>query len=195
MAWWMRHRPENRLEAVVVEGLLHGFSEAGKKTSFSIGANQVLVLDPNGALQVRPEHLAIPGDWPAGASWYWPAGPLFLPDGSWLSAAVFEWSKGPAPAYQNADPATEAWIAGWDPSFQIRQWQAGDRYRPLGAPGRRKLQDLFTDAKISPEQKRALPVLLNDQQEILWVPGFPPSEGGRITPQGISALKLTYHMQ
>ncbi len=30
----------------------------------------------------------------------------------------------------------------------VRSWQPGDRYRPFGAPGTRKLQDIFVDAGV-----------------------------------------------
>ena len=55
--------------------------------------------------------------------------------------------------------------------FRVRSWSAGDSYRPHGAPGRRKLQDLFTDARIPRSARSALPVVECDG-EIVWVPGF-----------------------
>jgi tRNA(Ile)-lysidine synthase len=55
--------------------------------------------------------------------------------------------------------------------LRVRSWVAGDAYRPHGAPGRRKLQDLFTDARIPRSGRSALPVVECDG-EIVWVPGF-----------------------
>jgi tRNA(Ile)-lysidine synthase len=194
MAWWMRHNPEHWLEVGAVEGLLHAFSSQSK-ASFSIGENRVLSLHVEATLELACEQPQLPRKWSAGANWFWSAGPLFLPDGSSLTACVVEWQPGADPGYQNADSSTQAWLVEWDPNLEVRQWRAGDRYQPLGAPGRRKLQDLFTDAKLSPEQKHNLPVLLNSKGSILWVPGFPPSEEVRIQPERNSALKLTYHRQ
>ncbi len=77
-------------------------------------------------------------------------------------------------------------------SFEVRQWRAGDRYRPLGAPGTSKLQDLFTDRKISVEERKRLPVVCNDQDNILWIPGLPPADSHRIDDFTNSALRLTY---
>ena len=76
--------------------------------------------------------------------------------------------------------------------FGIRQWRPGDRYRPLGAPGTSKLQDLFTDRKISIEERKRLPVVCNDRDNILWIPGLPPAESHKIDKFTNYALRLTY---
>ncbi|MCF7837615.1 MAG: tRNA lysidine(34) synthetase TilS [Candidatus Marinimicrobia bacterium] len=55
-------------------------------------------------------------------------------------------------------------------ALYLRTWQPGDRFRPLGLTGRRKLQDIFTDAKLSPAQRARLPLLVCRNQ-IIWMPG------------------------
>ncbi|MBI4390902.1 MAG: tRNA lysidine(34) synthetase TilS [candidate division NC10 bacterium] len=70
----------------------------------------------------------------------------------------------------------------------LRAWQPGDAYRPLGAPGRRKLQDLFTDARVPRERRGRLPVLA-DGRGVLWVPGFRPD--GRAAATAATARVLT----
>ncbi|MCC5833598.1 MAG: tRNA lysidine(34) synthetase TilS, partial [Opitutales bacterium] len=63
----------------------------------------------------------------------------------------------------------------------------------LGAPGSRKLQDIFTDRSIPADRRRCLPVVRDPNSgEILWVPGIPPSHRWRIRDDCKSALKLTY---
>jgi tRNA(Ile)-lysidine synthase len=53
----------------------------------------------------------------------------------------------------------------------VRPWQAGDRIHPRGMGGKRKkLQDLFTDMKISRQQRSRIPLLVAPQG-ILWVVG------------------------
>ena len=74
----------------------------------------------------------------------------------------------------------------------VRPWQPGDRYRPLGAPGSRKLQDCFTDRKIASAQRRRLPVVCDATGAILWVPGLPPSEPACVTPGTSEVIRLTY---
>ena len=41
----------------------------------------------------------------------------------------------------------------------LRTWQPGDRFHPLGGPGRKKLQDFFVDAKVPRAVRRRVPVL------------------------------------
>jgi tRNA(Ile)-lysidine synthase len=79
------------------------------------------------------------------------------------------------------------------PTLKARPWQPGDRYQPLGAPGRRKLQDLFTDKKVPVEERNMLPVVCSRDGSPLWVPGLPPAESRRVQPGARRALWLTYH--
>jgi tRNA(Ile)-lysidine synthase len=63
--------------------------------------------------------------------------------------------------------------------LQIRTWRAGDRMRPRGGRGGRKLSDLLVDAKIPREQRAHLPVLTDAQGDVLFVAGLRPSEVAR----------------
>ncbi|QYY35137.1 tRNA lysidine(34) synthetase TilS [Ruficoccus sp. ZRK36] len=74
----------------------------------------------------------------------------------------------------------------------VRQWRDGDRYRPLGAPGSRKLQDVFTDAKIPALERKRLPVVCSPTGDILWIPGLAPAEAAKINTVTQWALRLTY---
>jgi tRNA(Ile)-lysidine synthase len=91
------------------------------------------------------------------------------------------------------DPKTEAIIEYHDESFfDVRAWQPGVRFQPLGAPGRKKLKDWFIDRRIPQEERKTLPLVLNACQEVIWVPGFPPAEICKIRPSTKKALRLTY---
>ena len=53
----------------------------------------------------------------------------------------------------------------------LRPWQAGDRIHPRGMGGKsKKLQDFFTDSKLSREERMRIP-LLASPEGILWVVG------------------------
>jgi tRNA(Ile)-lysidine synthase len=60
-------------------------------------------------------------------------------------------------------------------SVLVRPWQDGDRMRPAGLGGTKKLQDLFTDRKVPRERRRSIPVL-DAAGEIAWVPGVAMDE-------------------
>ena len=53
----------------------------------------------------------------------------------------------------------------------MRSWQPGDRFRPLGAPGEHKLQDIFVDAGVPRRLRSRVPVVL-DEEGIIWLAGF-----------------------
>lgn len=74
----------------------------------------------------------------------------------------------------------------------LRPWRAGDRYRPLGAPGTRKLKDAFADRGVPPERRRRLPVVTAADGTVLWAPGLLPAECARVLRGCPSALRLTY---
>ncbi len=53
--------------------------------------------------------------------------------------------------------------------LQVRSFCPGDRFRPQGAIGSRKLKKYFMEARIEQEQRQGLPLLVGDR--ILWLAG------------------------
>jgi tRNA(Ile)-lysidine synthase len=53
----------------------------------------------------------------------------------------------------------------------LRSPKAGDRFRPWGMDGSRKLKRVFIDLKIPVRLRRVIPILVNGE-EILWLPGI-----------------------
>ena len=70
----------------------------------------------------------------------------------------------------------------------VRTWRSGDRIRPLGMSGTRKLQDLFTDAGVPRGWRERMPLVVTPAG-IAWVAGVriadwaavPTSDGGELT--------------
>jgi len=71
----------------------------------------------------------------------------------------------------------------------VRSWQPGDRMRPLGMRGSRKLQDIWTDAKIPREERGAIPVFVCGG-EIVWIPGYRVAHGWEVRDAHKPALQL-----
>ena len=91
------------------------------------------------------------------------------------------------------DPATEAYLLPPnDDPLELRGWQPGDRFHPLGAPGKRKLKDWFIDRRVPRAERRQLPIVTTASGEIIWAPGFPPAERLKIGGSAEQALRLTY---
>jgi tRNA(Ile)-lysidine synthase len=65
--------------------------------------------------------------------------------------------------------------------LHVRSCEPGDRFRPSGMKGTKKLQDLFVDLKLTREERQNALVLVKDH-EILWVVGMRRSEEQRPLP-------------
>jgi tRNA(Ile)-lysidine synthase len=121
---------------------------------------------------------------------------LFLPTGGRLHAEPVDPDRARARCAAAAvDPAGEAIIDCTASALRVDPWCPGDRYRPLGAPGSRKLQDLFTDRAIAADRRHRLPVIrARADGPILWTPGLPPADSARIGAATKHALRLTYRV-
>ncbi len=66
--------------------------------------------------------------------------------------------------------------------LRVRNSRPGDRFRPLGMAGHKKLKDLFIEKKVPRSRRRTLPLLLAGE-EIVWVPGCARSDFARLEPE------------
>jgi len=188
MAWWLRHFSALRLEKSIADVVVTAVAVGEKQLRISLGRDHELVL-MDGIVRLHPRRKG--PVWSGSVQWACLAGPLYLPGGAVMKAERI--ANPQVESYSQADPCRAAWMDTGLRQVEVRTWRTGDRYQPLGAPGRRKLQDLLTDRKVKTEQKRSLPVVVDDEGEILWVPGLPPAHRLRLHPGSKSALKLTYH--
>ena len=60
-----------------------------------------------------------------------------------------------------------------------RPWRAGDRMRPLGAPGSAKIHDLLVNLKVPHTERRTVTVVECDG-EVIWLPGHRIAEGWQV---------------
>lgn len=60
----------------------------------------------------------------------------------------------------------------------VRGWKPGDRFRPLGLKGSKKLQDLFTDLKIPRADRNSVPIIVDEKDRILSVSNIRVAVGG-----------------
>ncbi len=77
------------------------------------------------------------------------------------------------------------------PVLRIRHWQPGDRMLPFGATAPKKLQDLFTDAKVPREKRFELPVILAGEQ-IIWVPTVRRAAFGAIHDKTTATITMSF---
>ena len=65
--------------------------------------------------------------------------------------------------------------------LMIRFFQAGDRLRPLGMKGTKKLKSLFIDEKVPQEIRTSIPILTTGDNDIIWVYGMRIADTYRVT--------------
>jgi tRNA(Ile)-lysidine synthase len=107
---------------------------------------------------------------------------------SWLIQASLEHppaspaSANPLEAYLDAENT--------GPDLSVRSRRPGDRLRPLGLGGEKKLQDILVDAKVPARERDAVPLVCAGDQ-IAWVVGHCIDERSAITETTRKAIHLT----
>jgi tRNA(Ile)-lysidine synthase len=74
----------------------------------------------------------------------------------------------------------------------IRNWQEGDSFKPLGAPGRQKISDFLTHAKIPAWKKKKVQVIETGGQ-IAAVLGIRISNDFKVSDQSTSCLRISFN--
>jgi tRNA(Ile)-lysidine synthase len=76
-----------------------------------------------------------------------------------------------------------------DEPIEVRTWRPGDRMKPLGMSGSRKLQDIFTDEKIPKAHRPCIPIVVCGG-EIIWLPGYRTAKGWEVDGAEGSAIHV-----
>jgi len=72
----------------------------------------------------------------------------------------------------------------------VRNRRPGDRFRPVGLGGRKKLQDFFVDRKVGRERRDLVPIVVDESDRIVWVAGYGIDEEFRVTDPAQAVLIL-----
>ncbi|MCU1381619.1 MAG: tRNA(Ile)-lysidine synthase [Acidobacteria bacterium] len=77
-------------------------------------------------------------------------------------------------------------------ALAVRNRRPGDRFRPVGLDGQKKLQDYFVDRKVPRNRRDSVPLVVDETDRIVWVAGFGIDEAFRVTDpaQAVIILKL-----
>ncbi len=73
----------------------------------------------------------------------------------------------------------------------IRSWESGDKIKPLGLKGTKKVSDCLNEARIDQHLKENYPVLISEN-DILWIPNIRVSEKGKIRSKTKNILRITW---
>lgn len=93
----------------------------------------------------------------------------------------FEFDRSRKTAYFDADATGDR--------LTVRHWRQGDRFRPFGMKGTKKLSDYFNDRKFSLMQKLSTPIV-EMQGRIVWIAGERAADDFRVTPSSRRILTM-----
>ncbi len=130
---------------------------------------------------------------PAPAGPQLPADELALPRQGRLALGAgwaIEVTSVPPPAPRPAD-AWEVYLDGVAIEWPLvaRRRRPGDRLRPAGGRGSRRLQDLFVDARVPQALRDAWPIVVTPAA-IIWVAGMRAAAGYLATPESQNIVKI-----
>lgn len=169
----------SRIESAHVEALADGLAQEGFARDIGDGLRAwreygrlVVSRTPDGEPRVAPRLLSVPGEleFAGGTVSATPSDPGAV-DGSESSALI--------------DAA--AVVAG----LSVGSVAEGDRMRPLGMEGSRKLSDLLIDAKVARRHRATVPVV-RDGERVVWLAGVRMSDEYKVTESTAEAIRLEW---
>ncbi len=128
---------------------------------------------PCAAVPVSPVTLCVPGE-------------VRIPGGRLTARYVDSGGSreaGPLVAFLDADSSGSV--------LQVRRRRPGDRFRPLGMTGEKKLQDFLVDAHVDSSVRDGVPIVCS-AHHIVWVAGLRIDDRVRVTPETRKVLRLEY---
>lgn len=78
----------------------------------------------------------------------------------------------------------------------LRHWQPGDWFCPIGMAGRKKkIQDFFTDAKLSQFDKEKVWILTTQTNDIVWIVGHRLDDRFKVSEHTHAYFQITFELQ
>ncbi len=133
----------------------------------------VVTEAPREGVSVEPVRIHVPGETSIP---YWH-----------VTARVIEGAAGAGPG---------AFVAHFDADrlgtcLFVRRRRQGDRFRPLGMSGEKKLQDFMVDARIPAAHRDEVPIVCSESQ-IAWVVGWRIDDRVKVLPDTRAVLRLEF---
>jgi tRNA(Ile)-lysidine synthase len=168
------NRPADRVSDRSVDAPGHFVERVGARLVLRAGAS-----GGAGAVSAFSYRLPVPGE------------VQLVETGCVVSAEPVAAGHGPEALRATAGNQASAVVAVPGP-LTIRNRRPGDRFRPLGLDGEKKLQDFFVDRKVARRLRDGVPLIVDDSDRIVWVAGHGIDEAFRVTDasQAVVILKL-----
>jgi tRNA(Ile)-lysidine synthase len=119
-------------------------------------------------------------------------GSVLAPDAGWILEAEGPCVRQGGFRTPLRPDQVEIEAAGLGTSLIVRSRESGDWVRPLGATGRKKVQDVFVDRKVARLERDRVPLVTDDRGRIVWVAGHVLGEDFKVTDstKAVIILKL-----
>lgn len=191
-----RELVKEKLESIVPQGVLCSFNNLSEQLLFEWLRDYGFNTD-----QVHFIHEALNHSQP-GTSFFSPTHrvtierdgleltPLCQPTESSVQLTYEQFPKGDCKALDQSPEVAQLDYDKLVFPLQLRKWQAGDRFYPLGMKGSRLLSDFLKDLKLTTRQKEECHVLTTADDEIVWVVGRRIDERFKVTDQTKTILKI-----
>lgn len=72
----------------------------------------------------------------------------------------------------------------------VRNRRRGDRIQLLGMEGRKKIKDFFIDHKIPVPERDLIPLIVDNEGEIIWIAGWRMNERCKVKPDSKTIIKF-----
>jgi tRNA(Ile)-lysidine synthase len=181
-----------------VEAVMRMIAEGTESAGIDVPGHRVQRIGPRLVLTGRPRSAVgrMGSERPVPNGWRYPLavpGEVALPEIGWVVSAEerpaadgVDWdsSSGAAVAIVRSDMCRG--------SLAVRTRRPGDRFKPLGLGGQKKLQDFFVDRKVGRGERDTVPLVVDDRDRIVWVAGYTIDDQFRVTDptQGVLILRL-----
>jgi tRNA(Ile)-lysidine synthase len=119
-------------------------------------------------------------------------GEVQLPEAGCVVAAELQAGPGDAniPARSGKGPLALVRRDLFKGPLAVRNRRPGDKFRPVGVGGRKKLQDYLVDRKVALGRRNQVPLVVDESDRIVWVAGYGIDEAFRVTDPSQSVLLL-----
>lgn len=74
----------------------------------------------------------------------------------------------------------------------VRSRKPGDNMQPYGLNGTKKVQDMFVDAKVPRSRRDRIPLLVDGEGRVLWIPGMRRSSYALVDSDTRTTLRIAY---
>ncbi|QTL99363.1 tRNA lysidine(34) synthetase TilS [Iocasia frigidifontis] len=72
----------------------------------------------------------------------------------------------------------------------VRNRRNGDRFKPLGMKGEKKIKDFYIDEKVPLNKRDKTPIIVDNKDRVLWIVGMRMDDRFKVSPDTANILKI-----